>query len=247
MGVFAGADPLGAPFRAAVGGVLGEFVAGHATLLTAVAPQLGSLIDLAQVFTAGGKRLRPAYCWWGYAAVAEPSDPDALVRAAASLDLLHVSALVHDDVMDASDTRRGLAAAHRQFEAWHADGGLLGDAQAFGRAGAILLGDLLLVWSMEMFTGCGLPADAVARATPLLDTMRTEVISGQFLDVFAQAEPIGAVDLMTLVPQVVEFKTSRYTVIRPLQLGAALAGGSDAALLALGAYGSPLGLSLIHI
>lgn len=241
MGVFAGADPLGAPFRAAVGGVLGEFVAGHATLLTAVAPQLGSLIELAQVFTAGGKRLRPAFCWWGYAAVAEPSDPDALVRAAASLDLLHVSALVHDDVMDASDTRRGLAAAHRQFEAWHADGGLLGDAQAFGRAGAILLGDLLLVWSMEMFTGCGLPADAVARATPLLDTMRTEVISGQFLDVFAQAEPIGAVDLMTLVPQVVEFKTSRYTVIRPLQLGAALAGGSDAALLALGAYGSPLG------
>ena len=67
MGVFAGADPLGAPFRAAVGGVLGEFVAGHATLLTAVAPQLGSLIELAQVFTAGGKRLRPAFCWWGYA------------------------------------------------------------------------------------------------------------------------------------------------------------------------------------
>ena len=163
MGVFAGADPLGAPFRAAVGGVLGEFVAGHATLLTAVAPQLGSLIELAQVFTAGGKRLRPAYCWWGYAAVAEPSDPDALVRAAASLDLLHVSALVHDDVMDASDTRRGLAAAHRQFEAWHAEHGLTGSPEAFGRAGAILLGDLLLVWSMELFTASGLAAEALGR------------------------------------------------------------------------------------
>ena len=103
MGVFAGADPLGAPFRAAVGGVLGEFVAGHATLLTAVAPQLGSLIELAQVFTAGGKRLRPAFCWWGYAAVAEPSDPDALVRAAASLDLLHVSALVHEPRGEGTD------------------------------------------------------------------------------------------------------------------------------------------------
>ena len=241
MGTFAADDPLGAPFRDAVGDCLRTFIGGQTARLTSVGPQLEALSELALAFTAGGKRVRPAFCWWGYSSVAEPRDAAALVRAASSLDLLHVSALVHDDVMDASDTRRGLPSAHRQFEAWHADGNLLGSAEAFGRAGAILLGDLLLVWSMEAFTGSGLPVEALARATPLLDAMRTEVTCGQFLDVLAQAEPVAGVDLMDVVPQVVEFKTSRYTVIRPLQVGAALAGADPATLAALQAYGSPLG------
>jgi geranylgeranyl diphosphate synthase type I len=241
MGIFAAHDPVGAPFRDAIGAHLRTFIEARREQLTAVGPQLRALTDLALAFTAGGKRLRPAFCWWGYCSIVEPDDAEALLRAAASLDLLHVSALVHDDVMDSSDTRRGLAAAHRQFETWHHEGGLLGSPEAFGRAGAILLGDLLLVWSMEAFTGSGLPMAALARATPLLDAMRTEVTCGQFLDVFAQAEPVGGVDLMSLVPQVVEFKTSRYTVIRPLQVGAALAGASEPALAALAAYGSPLG------
>ena len=241
MGIFAADDPLGAPFRGAVGDCLREFIQGQAVRLAGVGPQLAALADLALAFTAGGKRLRPAFCWWGHAAIADPDDSDALLRAASSLDLLHVSALVHDDVMDASDTRRGLPSAHRQLEAWHADGQLLGSGEAFGQAGAILLGDLLLVWSMEAFSASGLPSGTLARAMPLLDAMRTEVICGQFLDVLAQAEPVAGVDLMDLVPRVVEFKTSRYTVIRPLQVGAALAGADPAALAALEAYGSPLG------
>ena len=241
MGTFAADDPLGAPFRDAIGARLRAFIESRTHQLVEVGPQLGALADLALAFTGGGKRLRPSFCWWGHAAIAEPNDPDALLGAAACLDLLHVSALVHDDVMDASDTRRGRPAAHRQFETWHASAGLLGSPEAFGRAGAILLGDLLLVWSMELFHASGLSVDALARATPLLDAMRTEVTCGQFLDVFAQAEPVGGVDLMALVPRVVEFKTSRYTVIRPLQVGAALAGADDAALAALRAFGSPLG------
>lgn len=241
MGIFVAADPVGAPFREAIGERLRDFIAAQSARLREVGPQADDLVDLALRFTDGGKRLRPAFCWWGHHAVAEPGDPDSLLRACASLDLLHVSALIHDDVMDASDVRRGQPAAHRQFEARHAAGGLLGSPEAFGRAGAILLGDLLLVWSMELFTGSGLPADALMRALPLLDAMRTEVTCGQFLDVSAQAEPIGAVDLSDVVPRVVEFKTSRYTVIRPLQIGAALAGGSEAALAALAAFGSPLG------
>ena len=241
MGTFAADEPLGAPFRDAVGNCLREFIEGQAARLTGVGPQLSALAELALAFTSGGKRLRPAFCWWGYAAIADPDDSDALLRAASSLDLLHVSALVHDDVMDASDTRRGLPSAHRQFEAWHTDADLLGSAEAFGRSGAILLGDLLLVWSMEAFMASGLPTEALARATPLLDAMRTEVTCGQFLDVLAQAEPVAGVDLMTLVPRVVEFKTSRYTVIRPLQVGAALAAAEPDALAALESYGSPLG------
>lgn len=241
MGRFAPQDPLGVDFRSAIAECLHTFIDAQGSRLAEVGPQLAALSKLALTFTGGGKRLRPAFCWWGYSAIAEPDNTDALLRAASSLDLLHVSALVHDDVMDASDTRRGLPAAHRQFEGWHGEANLLGSAEGFGRSGAILLGDLLLVWSMELFTASGLPTEALARSTPLLDAMRTEVTCGQFLDVLAQAEPVAGVDLMELVPQVVEFKTSRYTVIRPLQLGAALAGADDAALGALAGYGSPLG------
>ena len=102
-------------------------------------------------------------------------------RGDLSLDLLHVSALVHDDVMDASDTRRGLPAAHRQFAAGHAGRGLRGDSDAFGRGGAILLGDLLLVWSQEMFRRSGLPAETIQRAMPMMEAVLTEVTTGQFL------------------------------------------------------------------
>ena len=241
MGRFAASDPIGQEFREAVGETLRDYIGQRSAELEVYGGQARLLGDLAAAFTAGGKRIRPAFCWWGHQAVAESDDIDELLRASASLDLLHVSALVHDDVMDASDVRRGLPAAHRQFEAWHAERALMGSPEAFGRAGAILLGDLLLVWSMELFTASGLPGEALRRGLPLLDAMRTEVTCGQFLDVVAQAEPIGDVDLMDVVPRVVEYKTSRYTVIRPLQIGAALAGGSAGALSALADYGSPLG------
>ena len=93
-----------------------------------------------------------------------PEQDDWLLQAAASLDLLHVSALVHDDVMDGSDTRRGAPSVHRQLETWHRDEGGRGPSDAFGRAGAILLGDLLLVWSTEMFDHADLPPDEAITA-----------------------------------------------------------------------------------
>ena len=175
--------------------------------------------------------------------------PDPVLRAAASLDLLHVSALVHDDVMDASDTRRGVPAAHRQFEAdLHRAGGL-GSAESFGRAGAILLGDALLCWSVEMLEVAGLDADAAARARPSLHAMRTEVIAGQYLDVLAQSvDPYlgtrtasGVAELEALVRRVVTYKTACYTVVRPLHVGAAIAGISPAQAADLEAFGRPLG------
>lgn len=241
MGNFDPCDPVGTKFRSDIARRIEAFLVARRDVVVAVRPEFSRLAELAGAFTMGGKRLRPGFCYWGHLAVGDPVSESSLLQAAASLDLLHVSALIHDDVMDASDVRRGLPAAHRQFEAWHAERGLMGSAEAFGRAGAILLGDLLLVWSMELFTASGLPGEALRRGLPLLDAMRTEVTCGQFLDVVAQAEPIGDVDLMDVVPRVVEYKTSRYTVIRPLQIGAALAGGSAAALDALAAYGSPLG------
>jgi geranylgeranyl diphosphate synthase type I len=167
--------------------------------------------------------------------------------------VLHASALVHDDVMDASDLRRGRPAAHRQFEALHANAGWLGDSEAFGKAGAIILGDLLVMWSAQMLHAAGLDQTVLERALPIVEAMRTEVTCGQYLDMVAQAHPLRqrapAIDsvrpsielALDDASRVVEYKAARYTVQRPAQMGAALGGGDDELYYALGAYGSPLG------
>ena len=241
------ADPLSAELRAAIGADVALFLDAHGAALGALGPEVGELVELARAFTAGGKRLRPAFCCWGYLAASGGTEvPAHVLRAAASLDLLHVSALVHDDVMDGSDTRRGVPAAHVQLARRHAEAGLRGDSEAFGRAGAILLGDLLLMWSVELFNDCGASSEALARAQPLLAAMRAEVTGGQYLDITAQTRPPldarrDPDSVLAQVRRVVEHKTARYTVVRPLQIGAAL-GGADVELLdALGRYGSPLG------
>ena len=143
----------------------------------------------------------------------------------ASFELLQACALVHDDVMDASDTRRGQPAAHIRFGTEHTRAGWPGPAAKFGAAGAILLGDLLLSWAGEMFSAAiaALPPNRSAAAETQFDLMRTEVVAGQFLDVLAQSrgrfEPDEAL-------QVIRYKTSKYTIVRPLLLGAAAAGAA---------------------
>ena len=243
-------SPVDAAFRQAVADAIGSFLDRQALVLSALGPGLDPLIDRARLFIGGGKRLRPGFCAWGYVAVTgSPVVPDAVLTAAASLDVLHVSALMHDDVMDASDHRRGVPAAHRQFEADHRREGWRGDAEAFGRAGAILLGDLLLVWSQEMIEHAGLDADALSRARVHLEAVRTEVTAGQYLDVVAQAQhpdrlsrtPEGRQQLVDLVRRVVTWKSASYSVRRPLLTGAALAGGSADQLAALSAFAEPLG------
>ncbi len=240
-------DPVSEEFRTAVSGQLADFLKERRDALAGIAEGLAPLVELADALTAGGKRLRPAFCVWGYLAATETvADPLALTRAAASLDLLHVSALVHDDVMDGSDTRRGQPSAHRQFAAQHREQQRRGNPDAYGHSAAILFGDLLLIWSAELFRRCGLPETAVTAAQPLLEAMRTEVTAGQFLDIQAQARhPLDARtspgEVMAQVRQVVEYKTARYTVIRPLQIGAALAGAPQGLLDALGRYGSAVG------
>lgn len=245
--MFAPEAPVSAEFLAAVAEVISSFLTEQREVLAGIGADAAPLTELAGSFTAGGKRLRPAFCAWGWIAVAGvPAAPAGLIKAAASLDVLHVSALMHDDVMDSSDTRRGQPSAHRQLAALHAARGLRGDADAFGRGGAILLGDLLLVWSQEMFRRSGLPAEAITRAMPVMEAVLTEVTTGQFLDILAQARPAldartSPDEVLAQVRQVLEYKTARYTVIRPLQIGAALAGGSPEVLETLGRYGSAVG------
>jgi len=238
-------EPLSPGLTDAVGTTLAGFLDAAVARLAGVGPEIDELGALAQAFTAGGKRLRPAFCCWGYLAATGGTEvPEAVLQVAASLDLLHVSALVHDDVLDGSQTRRGLPAAHVQLAARHAAGDGRGDADAFGRSGAILLGDLLLAWSVELADTSG--AERLAQAQPLLAAVRAEVAAGQYLDVTAQSRSLADVlaapsSVDEQIRRVVEFKTARYTVIRPLQIGAALGGGSPELLELLGRLGSPLG------
>ena len=248
--------PLSQAFREAVSAEISAFVSEQSSVLDSMGPELVPVHLMASQLLCGGKRMRPAFCVWGYVAAAGiPSDEElkSLLAAAGSLDVLHVSALIHDDLMDSSDLRRGRPAAHRQFEALHANAGWLGDSAAFGRAGAILLGDLLVMWSAQMLHGAGLDQSTLERALPIVEAMRTEVTCGQYLDIVAQAHPLRkrAPAIGSLRPtielalddasRVVEYKAARYTVQRPCQMGAALGDGDDELYFALGAYGSPLG------
>jgi geranylgeranyl diphosphate synthase, type I len=248
--------PLSQAFREAVSAEISAFLNEQSSVLDSMGPELVPVHLMASQMLCGGKRMRPAFCVWGYVAAAGiPSDDELqpLLAAAGSLDVLHVSALIHDDLMDSSDLRRGRPAAHRQFEALHANAGWLGDSAAFGRAGAILLGDLLVMWSAQMLHGAGMDQSTLERALPIVEAMRTEVTCGQYLDIVAQAHPLRkrAPAIGSLRPtielalddasRVVEYKAARYTVQRPCQIGAALGGGDDELYFALGAYGSPLG------
>src|SRR6266702_3795985 len=218
----------------------------HEVLLAAGGPDLLPGAESIAGLLAGGKRLRPAFCYWGWRGAGGPDCPE-IFHAAASLELLHAGALIHDDLMDASDTRRGQPALHRQFEVRHARGRWHGSAAAFGMGAAILMGDLLLCWTDEMFHASGLPAEALRRGRPVLDRMRTEVFAGQYLDLLGQASGDETLDSAL---RVVEFKTAKYTIERPLHLGAALAGGHpgpSGCEAGLGAaytgYGLPLGVA----
>jgi geranylgeranyl diphosphate synthase, type I len=221
-----------------VDAVLTQFLDTRTASLAKVGPELTPLAEQARRFVLnGGKRLRPTFAYWGWRAVRPAEDDDtALITAAASLELLHACALVHDDVMDASATRRGQPATHATFARLHRDSGWHGSAERFGASAAILLGDLLLSWADALFASSGLSAAGDARR--VFDDMRELVMAGQYLDVLVQARgEFSAEDAV----RVVQFKTSKYTVEGPLHLGAAAAGAGDAVFAALTGYGLALG------
>ncbi|WP_372729361.1 polyprenyl synthetase family protein [Nocardioides sp.] len=226
-------------FRDRVQAALDTFLTEQTTRLAPLGDDASRLLDEARTSVSGGKRFRAAFCYWGYRAVnPEVVDEDALIRACAALELLHASALVHDDLMDASDTRRGRPATHRQFDADHRAARWRGSPEQYGAAAAILLGDLLLSWADELLRRCGLPHEQVSAALDLFDLCRSEVIAGQFLDVSVQAR--GHADVDTAMT-VLRYKSAKYSIERPLHVGAALAGGSPETIRALSGFGLPLG------
>ncbi len=231
----------GVTFRTDLDGALSLFLDGQAERLVPLGSDADRLVAEARTAVAGGKKFRAAFCNWGFRALAAPADPDqerALLRACASLELLHASALAHDDLMDASDTRRGRPATHRAFETEHRAARWRGNPEQYGAAAAILLGDLLQGWADELLRRCGFGWDRVGPALEVFDLCRTEVIAGQFLDVSVQAR--GRADVETAMT-VLRYKSAKYSIERPLHVGAALAGGGAAELAALSSFGLPLG------
>ncbi len=230
-------DP--ADVRDRVQTVLDDFLDERAAELAPLGPDAQRLVSEARTSVRGGKRFRAAFCHWGHRAIRpEVVDEVALARACASLELLHASALVHDDFMDASDTRRGRPSTHRTFEHEHRGSGWRGDPEQYGASAAILLGDLLLSWSDELLRRCGLPMERVVAALDVFDRCRSEVITGQFLDVSVQARGEADVDAAMTV---LRYKSAKYSIERPLHIGATLAGASESQLAELSAFGLPLG------
>jgi geranylgeranyl diphosphate synthase type I len=196
-----------------------------------VDPALAEPIDALRDFVdAGGKRLRPAFCYWAYVG-AGGTDLDLVTDAGAGLELLHAFALVHDDVMDGSDRRRGLPTVHRRFAARHEQGSWRGEARRFGEGVAILVGDVAFVYADALLAGVPVAARQV------WDELRVELNIGQYLDLLGTAR--GA-DLTT-ARRIATYKSGKYTIERPLHLGAALAGRGDELGPGLTAYGIPLG------
>ena len=201
------------------------------------------LVEALSAMLAGGKRLRPAFCYWGWRGGLSdidwnPEVDDQAMVAASSLEFLQACALIHDDVMDGSDTRRGLPAAHRHFANLHRGHSWLGSPENFGIGAAILLGDLCLSWADQVFLSSGLPSVALQRAKPVYDEMRTELMAGQYLDLLEQARGGGSIERAL---RVVRFKSAKYTIERPLHIGAALAGADQRTFEVYSAFGLPLG------
>ncbi|HET8657647.1 MAG TPA: polyprenyl synthetase family protein [Micromonosporaceae bacterium] len=219
--------PDTADLIAAVERWLADFLTAEVAALVALDPALAPLAEAARAAALdGGKRLRPAFAYWGWRGVAGPAAAVAPVLPAfTALELLHAFALVHDDVMDASATRRGRPTVHRAFAADHLALRLRGSARRFGAANAILVGDLCLVWADRLIARSGLPADTVAVARGAYDEMRIEAVAGQFLDILGEASRTWSV---ARALRVARLKTASYTVVRPLRYGAALAPGQPA-------------------
>ncbi len=218
---------------------LAAFLDARRPVLGEVSDEVVPVLDAAAGFLLGaGKRLRPAFCYWGWRGAGAP-DGDEIVTAAACLELLHACALIHDDVMDGSDTRRGRPAVHRRFAAVHREQGWQGSPEAFGLSAAILLGDLCLIWSEQMFSASGLPAEVLDRGRGTYDAMRVELMAGQYLDLLEQA--LGGSSTLDRALRVARFKSAKYTIEKPLHLGAVLAGAGPELLAAYTGYGVPLG------
>jgi geranylgeranyl diphosphate synthase type I len=240
------------------------FFDARASILVSIADELSPVAAFSREFLSGGKRFRALFCFWGWQAVRTAGDEgddgsdsgavtaggalDAVVSVASALELFHAAALVHDDLIDNSDTRRGKPAAHKRFEHLHESEGWGGSGATFGTGAATLLGDLLLILSDELFDeGLTQVVSAPARRATRTEfnRMRIDVTAGQYLDIFEEIGWSGRPDSEQLerAERVIVFKSAKYSIESPLLIGASLAGATVGQLESLRAFGLPLGIA----
>ena len=214
-------------------------------VLRELGPDIADLLDVTSALLRGGKRLRASFLTWGYCAVAGlrvEDAPDDVILMATSMEFFQAAALLHDDVMDGSDTRRGAPSAHVELARRHVERGWDGPAERFGLAGAVLAGDLCLTASDELMARAGLPALEAARE--MFAVMRTQLMAGQFLDVVESVRPwasLPGAERLERADRVIRFKSAKYSVEHPLLIGALAAQATREQVEALSRYGLDIG------
>lgn len=231
-------------FVAAVEGALTSFFASRRRTVEELGPVFVEAADALQLFVLrGGKRTRPAFAWTGWLGAggdADSAEADAVLTACSALELVQACALIHDDIIDSSRTRRRFPTVHVDFEQRHRDRGWAGDSAHFGASVAILVGDLALAWADDMVHASGLDPAAIARFAPVWAGMRTEVLGGQLLDINGEA---GGDESVEAALRINRYKTAAYTVERPLHLGAAIADADADLVDAYRTFGTDIGIA----
>lgn len=230
-------------FRLDVQGEIDAVLVRQRAALDDLGRDVDPLVDAIASLLQGGKRLRAAFCSWGYEA-AGGTNAEAALRAATAMEFFQAAALLHDDVMDDSRMRRGRQTAHESLATTHRDLAWSGDARRFGEAGAILAGNLCLVWSDELMATSGWSVTETERARPVFDTMRTQLMGGQFLDVLVSVrgwEHLDAQGRIDTARTVIRYKSAQYSVEQPLLIGARAGGLPQEQAPHLRRYGLALG------
>jgi geranylgeranyl diphosphate synthase type I len=231
----AAAPPTFIALRARIDDALTATLESAEAESAAIDPGAAPLVDeVRRLVEAGGKRLRPAFCYWGYRAAGGP-DGDAIVDVAAAIELLHTMALIHDDLMDGARERRGMPASARYLASEASRLGAPSDPERFGNAAAILAGDLAAVLADRCLLDSGFAPEALMSGLRLYHRMRLEMAAGQFLDVAGLAATPGTARRSAVL------KGGSYTVEGPLLIGAALASAASPVTGALRRFGAPLG------
>lgn len=238
---------------------LDEFCVERKQEFEQISPDLIPLVDYTRDLLQGGKRFRAMFAYWSWVGALSGSDllqtasqressAEAMVGITAALEMFHAAALVHDDLLDQSDTRRGAPAVHKRFEKLHEESGWAGTKERFGVAGSVLVGDLMLGWSSEIF-GNALQlapnAEIEVACRNEFSKMRIEVMAGQYLDVLEENAGMtrSVEEAVGRANRVILYKTAKYSIEAPLLIGAAFAGAGAGLLRSLSAFGIPLGMA----
>ncbi|WP_296631576.1 polyprenyl synthetase family protein [Rhodoluna sp.] len=238
---------------------LDSFLAQRRDDFVAISPDLSTVVSYSHDLLQGGKRFRALFCYWAWAGALGNADikqneaqraqsAEAIVGITAALEMFHGAALVHDDLLDQSDTRRGAPAVHKRFERLHQESNWSGSHERFGVAGSVLVGDLMLGWSSEIFGNALLKSPDTSIETACREEfskMRVEVMAGQYLDVVEEnaAMTRPADEAVGRANRVILYKTAKYTLEAPMLIGAAFAGASPSLLRGLSAFAIPLGMA----